>query len=75
MRVTLFSTFHNSSLHLNIEETQIVILYNGRKAVWMTAYQAKRADKALCGMADCFCGGVARARAIDAHGREYDVLS
>ena len=75
MRVTVFSTFHNSSVKLNIKETQIVILYNGRMAIWMTTYQAKRADKALCGMTDCACGGVARARAIDAQGHEYFVLS
>lgn len=75
MRVTLFSTFHPASVRLNIKETQIVMLYNGRKAIWMTAYQTKRADKALCGVTDCACGGVARARATDAHGQEYDVLS
>lgn len=74
MRVTVFSTFHPTSVKLNIKETQIVELW-GRKSIELTDYQAQRADKALCGMADCFCGGVARARAIDAHGQEYDVLS
>ena len=74
MRVTLFSNFHNSSLRINIKENQVVMLY-GRKAIALTDYQAKRADKALCGITDCACGGVARARAIDAQGHEYYVLS
>ena len=74
MRVTVFSTFHNSSVRLNIKEHQVVMLY-GRKAIALTDYQAKRADRALCGMVDCACGGVARARAIDAHGHEYDFVS
>lgn len=74
MRVTLFSTFHNSSVRLNINENQVVTLW-GRKTIELTDYQAKRADKALCGMDDCACGGVARARAIDAQGHEYNVLS
>ena len=74
MRVTLFSPFHNSYVRLNIKENQVVMLY-GREAIALTDYQAKRADKALCGMTDCACGGVARARAIDAQGHEYYVLS
>lgn len=74
MRVTLFSTFHNSSLRLNIKENQVVTLL-GRKTIELTDYQARRADKALCGVADCACGGVARALAIDAHDQEYDVIS
>lgn len=74
MRVTVFSTFHNSSVRLNIKENQVVMLY-GREAIALTDYQAWRADRALCGLADCACGGVARARAIDAQGREYDVIS
>ena len=74
MRVTVFSTFHPTSVRLNIKENQIVELW-GRKTIELTDYQAWRADKALCGMADCACGGVARARAVDAHGHEYDVLS
>ena len=74
MRVTVFSTFHNSSVKLNIKENQVFTLW-GRKTIELTDYQAKRADKALCGMTDCACGGVARARAIDAQGHEYYVLS
>lgn len=74
MRVTVFSTFHNSSVVFNIEENQVVTLW-GRKSIKLTDYQAKRADKALCGVEDCACGGVARARAIDAQGHEYDVIS
>ena len=74
MRVTVFSTFHPTSVRMNIKENQVVMLY-GRKTIELTDYQAKRADKALCGMADCFCGGAARARAVDAHGHEYDVIS
>ena len=74
MRVTVFSTFHPTSVQLNIKENQVVTLW-GRKTIELTDYQARRADKALCGMDDCFCGGVARARAIDARGHEYDVLS
>lgn len=74
MRVTVFSTFHPTSVKLNINENQVVTLW-GRKTIELTDYQAKRADKALCGMDDCACGGAARARAIDAHGREYDILS
>lgn len=74
MRVTVFSTFHNSSIILNIKENQVVTLW-GRKSLKLTDYQARRADRALCGMTDCACGGVARARAIDAQGHEYNVLS
>ena len=74
MRVTVFSTFHPTSVRMNIKENQVVMLY-GRKAIALTDYQAKRADRALCGMADCACGGVARACAVDAHGHEYDVCS
>ena len=74
MRVTLFSTFHNSSLRINIKENQIVTIW-GRKTIYLTDYQAKRAGRALCGLANCACGGVARARAIDAQGHEYDVIS
>ena len=74
MRVTLFSTFHNSSLRINIKENQIVTIW-GRKTIYVTDYQAKRAGRALCGVVDCACGGVARARAIDAQGHEYYVLS
>lgn len=74
MRVTVFSTFHNSSVKMNIKENQIVMLW-GRKAIELTDYQARRADRALCGVADCACGGTARARAVDAQGHEYDVLS
>ena len=71
MRVTLFSTCHPTSVRLNIKENQIVTIW-GRKTIELTDYQARRADNALCGMADCACGGTARARAIDAHGQEYD---
>ena len=74
MRVTVFSTFHNYSVNLNIKENQVVTLW-GRKVLELTDYQARRADKALCGMDDCACGGASRARAIDAQGHEYDVLS
>ena len=74
MRVTVFSTFHNSSVILNIKENQVVTLW-GRKAIELTDYQVRRADRALCGMADCACGGAARARAVDAQGHEYDLLS
>lgn len=74
MRVTVFSTFHNSSVILNIKENQVVTLW-GRKAIELTDYQARRADKALCGIADCACGGMARARAVDAQGHEYNMLS
>ena len=74
MRVTVFSTFHNSSVRLNIKENQVVTLW-GLKTIKLTDYQARRADKALCGVADCSCGGVARVRAIDAQGHEYNVLS
>lgn len=74
MRVTLFSTLHNSSVQLNIKENQVVTFWE-RNAISLTDYQTKRADKALCGMTDCACGGVARARATDAHGQEFDVLS
>ena len=74
MRVTLFSPFHNSYVRLNIKENQVFTLW-GRKTIELTDYQAKRADKALCGMTDCACGGVARACAIDAHGHEYDFVS
>lgn len=74
MRVTVFSTFHNSSIRLNIKENQIVTIW-GREAIELTYYQARRADKALCGMRDCACGGVARAIAVDAQGQEYTLLS
>lgn len=42
MRVTVFSTFHNSSVKMNIKENQIVMLW-GRKAIELTDYQARRA--------------------------------
>lgn len=37
MRVTVFSTFHNSSIILNIKENQVVTLW-GRKAIELTDY-------------------------------------
>ena len=74
MRVTLFSTFHPTSVELNIKENQVVTIL-GRKIIKLTDYQARRADKALCDMPDCACGGVARSTAVDAQGREYDLIS
>lgn len=74
MRVTVFSTFHNSSVKMNIKENQIVMLW-GRKAIELAGYQRRRADKELCGVADCACGGTARAMASDAQGHEFVVLS
>lgn len=74
MRITVFSTFHNSSVRLNINENQVVTTW-GKQAVELTHYQTERADKALCGVSDCACGGVARAIAVDAQGQEYALLS
>ena len=74
MRVTVFSTFHPTSVRMNIKENQVVTLW-GRKTIYLTVYQAKRAGRALCGVVDCACGGAARARAIDTQGHEYDVIS
>jgi hypothetical protein len=46
-RITIKNSFHRTQVTLNTEVDQV-----------LTPSQAKRAEKALCGMDDCMCGGI-----------------
>lgn len=53
MKITLRNDFHNTEA--------VVIPHNlhGREG-FLSARQVKRADRKLCGMSDCTCGGITR---------------
>lgn len=48
MLVTLKNDFHNT-------EVTVRVL---RRSTHLTKYQMRRVNNALCGMADCCCGGI-----------------
>ncbi len=47
--ITLANDFHGSSVRVRVDHTGLI-----------TPRQYRRADKALCGMSDCCCGGIHR---------------
>ena len=51
--ITLTNEFHNSAASVRVPAADAA---TGR--VIITASQAKRAAKKLCGMMDCTCGGI-----------------
>lgn len=50
MKITLANNFHNTST-----ETTACVAGEGRW--WVSKAEAARVRKALCGVADCTCGG------------------
>ena len=48
---TLYNDFHNTSARVRVEKDDYDTIY-------LTRSQINRANKKLCGMRDCICGGV-----------------
>ena len=49
MKITITNTFHGTSVNLIVADGE---------AVTLSEHQVKRAEKELCGMADCQCGAL-----------------
>ena len=58
--LTLTNDFHNTEavVHPRVVETT----RSGKRILGLTHRQVLRADRKLCGMADCRCGGIAGER-------------
>ena len=59
LKITIVNRFHNTSASVVVRHDFAILSRN----------QMERATKALCGMADCVCGGWGVA--VDQHGHAY----
>lgn len=63
MKHTLINSFHNTSAVVVVPDDRAVIVKGDwgvgkRQVLTLTKSQVDRADRKLCGMADCSCGGI-----------------
>ena len=62
--VTIKNRFHNTEATLRVSDENFQEVEHGNEHlafVKLSESQVKRADKTLCGMKDCMCGGINRA--------------
>ena len=64
-KITLYGGFHNvNDVDVEVTESQYEDIREGLSPLTdiLTDSQIKRLDKHFCGVSDCKCGGVARAK-------------
>jgi hypothetical protein len=63
-KFTVYNKMHNTEYTFNVAEKNFSIINIGPELVCevkLTDNQVKRANRKLCGMSDCHCGGINRA--------------